>query len=71
MFQKKIDGMFSGMPNVFSIPDDILIAGFNEQHKTLMKHKKSTLCMQIHNLKFNKVRYLFRCASIPFFGEVI
>ena len=33
MFQKKIDELFSGMPNVFSIADDILIAGLNGQGK--------------------------------------
>ena len=31
MFQKRIDELFRGMPNVFGIADDILIAGFNEQ----------------------------------------
>ena len=31
MFQKKTDGLYSGMPTVFSIADDILIAGFNEE----------------------------------------
>ena len=30
MFQKKIDILFSDMPNLFSIADDILIAGLNE-----------------------------------------
>ena len=31
MFQKKIDEIFSGMPNVFGITDIILIADFDEQ----------------------------------------
>ena len=31
MFQSMIDELFSGVPNVFGIPDDISIAGFNEQ----------------------------------------
>ena len=31
MFQKKIDKLFSGMLNVFSIANDILISGFSEQ----------------------------------------
>ena len=30
MFQKKIDKLFSGMPNVFNIVDDVVIAGFDE-----------------------------------------
>ena len=28
---QKIDELFSGMPNVFGIADDILIAGFDKQ----------------------------------------
>ena len=30
-FQNKIDGLFSSMPNVFSIGDDTSLAAFNEQ----------------------------------------
>ena len=30
MFQKKVDALYSGMPNVFGIADEILIAGFDE-----------------------------------------
>ena len=33
MFQKMIDEIFSGVPNVFSIVDNILIVGFDEQGK--------------------------------------
>ena len=33
MFQKKIDELFSGIPNIFSIDYDILIADFDEQGK--------------------------------------
>ena len=30
MFQRKIGELFSGMPNIFGIIDNILIAGFDE-----------------------------------------
>ena len=30
MFQRKIDKLFNGMPNIFSIADGILIVGFDE-----------------------------------------
>ena len=30
MFQRKIDELFWGLPNVFGILDDILIVGLNE-----------------------------------------
>ena len=33
MFQRKIDELFIGIPNVFGIADDILIVGFDEQGK--------------------------------------
>ena len=33
MFQKKINEIFSHMPNVFGIADEILIAGSHEQGK--------------------------------------
>ena len=33
MLQKKIDELFKGVPNVFDIADDILIAGYDEGDK--------------------------------------
>ena len=30
IFQKKIEKLFNGMANIFSIADDILIVGFDE-----------------------------------------
>ena len=33
MFQKKISEIFDDMPKLFSIADDILIVGFNEQDR--------------------------------------
>ena len=37
MFQRKIDELFQGLPNVFGIDDDIFIAGFNELGREIMK----------------------------------
>ena len=72
MFQKKINELFSGMPNVFDIADDILIAGFNEQDndhdETLGKVLR--VCRQA-NVKLNKDKCLFRYTSIPFIDEII
>ena len=39
MLQKKTDELLTGMPNVFSMADDILIAGFDMQDK----HHNETL----------------------------
>ena len=44
MFQKKIDELFSGMPKVLSIVDDILIVGFDELGSD-------------HNVSFDKMLY--------------
>ena len=55
MFQEKIDEIFSGMPNVFSIADFILIADFNEPDKDHDETLDKVLwvCRQA-NLKLNK-----------------
>ena len=31
MFQRKIDVLFQGLPNLFGIVDDIFIAGFDDK----------------------------------------
>ena len=48
MFQKKIDELFSGMPNVFSIADDTLLVGYDEQGREHdeMLEKVEWLCRQ-------------------------
>ena len=60
------------MPNVFSIVDDSLIAGFNVQGKNHNEPLDRVLqiCRQA-NLKLNKDKHLFRCTSIPFFDKII
>ena len=62
MFHRKIYKLFKGLPSVFGIADDILIAGFNG--------KVLRICRQA-NLKLNKDMHLFRGTSIPFFSKVI
>ena len=61
MFQKKIDELFSGIPNVFSIADEILISDFDEQgrdHDATLD-KVLRVCMQA-NMKLNKDKCLFK-----------
>ena len=55
MLQKKIDELFSGMPNVFGIANDILIAGIDKQGKDHDETSDKVLqvCRQAH-LKLNK-----------------
>ena len=72
MFKKKIDNLFSSMPNVFSNADDILIAGFNEQSKDHDETLHKVFWVFRHeNLKLHNDKCLFICTSIPFIGEVI
>ena len=72
MFQCKIDKIFSDMPNVFGITDDILVIGYDDNgaHHDAVVHKVHQRCKEV-TLKLNKEKCHFRCTSIPFFGEVI
>ena len=72
MFQCKIDKIFSDMPNVVGITDDILVKGYDNDgtdHEAMV-HKVLQMCKEV-NLKLNKEKCHFRCTSIPFFGKVI
>ena len=71
MFLKQIDEIFSRMPNVFGIADDILFAGFIEQGKDHNETlgKVVWICRQAQ-LKLDKDKCLLRCTNIPF-GKVI
>ena len=61
--------LFSGIPNVFSIADDILIEGFDKQGKDHDEtvDKLLRVCIQA-NLKLNKDNSLFR--GIIFSGYI-
>ena len=60
------------MPNVFGIPDDILVIGYDKDGADHDEAVYNVLrwCQDV-NLKLNKDRCHFRCTSIPFFGEVV
>ena len=71
MFQCK-DEVFSDMPNLFGIVNDILVVVYSNNgtdHEAVV-HKILQRCEEV-NLKLNKEKYHFRCTSIPLFGEVI
>ena len=72
MFQCKIDKIFSDVPNIFGITDDILVIGYDKNgadHDAAV-HKVLWQCEEV-NLKLNKEKCHLRCTSILFFGEVI
>ena len=60
------------MPNVFSIADDILVVGYEDDGKDYDKTLWMVLqiCSQL-NLKLNKDSCHFRCTQVPFSGEII
>ena len=71
MFLKKRDELISGMPNVFGIADDILVASFYG----LCRDHDATLDNMFRisrqaNLRLKKGKCIFRCISISFSGEV-
>ena len=66
MFQCKIDEIFSDMPNVLGIVDDILVIGYDKNgadHDTAV-HKVLQRCKEV-NLKLNKEKCHCRC-TYPF-----
>ena len=67
MFQKKIDELFNGMSHLFSIADDILIAGFYElgRDHDVPLDKVLRICTQA-NLKFKSNTVFFRYNNILF-----
>ena len=72
MFQCKIDEIFSDMPKVFGIADDILVIRYDKDgaDHDITVHKVLKQCKEV-NLKLNKDKCHFRCTSIPSFGKVI
>ena len=71
-FQRKMDEIFNDIPNVFGIPDDILVIGYNKDGADHDEAVYSVLEQsQYVNLKLNKDKCHFRCTSILFLGEVV
>ena len=41
MFQRKIAEKFKNIPNIFGIPDDLLVVGYNGSGMDMTNHKRS------------------------------
>ena len=69
VFQKKIDKLFNGLPNVVGIAD-ILIVGINELGRDHDEAVNQILkiCRKA-SLKHNSDKWHFRCTSFPYFGK--
>ena len=71
MFQCKFDEIFKDLPNVFVIPD-ILVVGYDSDGKDFDETVRQVLQIgRQENLKLKKDKSHFRCMSVSFFGEVI
>ena len=72
MFQQKIDDIFSDMPNIFGIADDILVIGYDRDGADHDETVYNVLrqCKDV-NLKLNKDKCHFRCTLILFSGKVV
>ena len=70
MFQRIIDKLYSGMSNVFSIADDILISGFVEQDKdhNATINKLVRVC-RWENVKLNKDKVPFQMHQHSIFWQ--
>ena len=70
MFQRKINEIFKGLPNVFCIADDILIVGYDHNgrdHDRTLKQVVQFCCQE--NLKFNSINAI--SGAPRFFWEMI
>ena len=72
MFQRKIDEIFKGLPNIFGIADNVLIVGcdVDGRHHARSLRKVMQVC-HWENVKLNKTKCYFRCNKTPFFWENI
>ena len=72
MFQTEIDEIFKDLPHIFGIANDILVVGYDTDHKdhddTL--ERVLQICRQ-GNLKLNKDTCHFRCMQVPFLSKII
>ena len=69
MFQRKIDEIYKGLPNVFGTAD-ILVVGYDgdgKDHDDTLK-KVLQICRQ-GNLIINKDKCHFRYTSLPFLAK--
>ena len=46
MFQREVDSIFKDLPDVFGIPDDILVVGYDKDGKDMMRLFESATKMQ-------------------------
>ena len=66
MFQMKIDKLFQGLPNVFDIANDILIAGFDDLGRDHDEAVGEALeIFRKSSLKLNKEKHQMYLYSIP------
>ncbi len=70
IFQRKLDEVYNGIPNVMGIADDILVCGSTEQEHdhAFIEMLKAT---RAHNVSLNSEKLQFKQSKIDFFGHTL
>ena len=70
IFQRKLDEVYKGIPNVMGIADDIVVCGSTESEhdQAFCKMLKAT---RKHNVSLNSEKLQFKQTQVDFFGHVL
>ena len=70
IFQRKLDAVYRGIPNVMGIADDIVVCGStqSEHAKAFCEMLKAT---RKHNVSLNSEKLQFKQAQVDFYGHVL
>ena len=81
MYQRKIDEIPKGLPNVLNTADDILTVAYDadgSNHKRTLRQVMQICYHTLYICRYaiihfilNKNKCNFRCTKIPFFGDVV
>ena len=70
VFQRKLDTIFSNIPQVTCIADDIMVVGDNEDHSDHNKAFSKLLhTAQMNNIKLNYDKLQYKKTQVDFFRE--
>ena len=70
VFQRKLDTIFSNIPQVACIADDIMVIGYNEDHSDHDRAFSKLLYMgQMNNIKLSYGKLQHKKTQVDFFGE--
>ena len=70
IFQRKLDEVYRGIPNVMGIADDIIVCGSSEQEhdKAFTEMLKAT---RTHNVSLDSEKLQFKQSQVDFYGHTL